>query len=108
MDSGFCVLRGIVELAKRGAYASAMIKKRQYWPKYIQGDDMKEHFKDKSVGDIDALPGMLDDIPFHIFCLKEEDYVMMLMRSYGTMEKKSETLHIIKKGKKKLHSNIQK
>eukprot|EP00957_Ditylum_brightwellii_P208981 15359741-Ditylum_brightwellii.AAC.1 len=49
MGSGFCFLRGIVELANRGAYASSVIKKRQYWPKYIWGDDAKEHVKDKDI-----------------------------------------------------------
>ena len=32
LDSGFCVLRGIIELNKWGVYASALIKKHKYWP----------------------------------------------------------------------------
>ena len=36
LDSGFCVLRGIIELKKRGVYASALIKKCKYWPKHIK------------------------------------------------------------------------
>ena len=28
LDSGFCVLKGIVELKKRGVYVSALIKKK--------------------------------------------------------------------------------
>jgi hypothetical protein len=31
LDSGFCVLFGIVELAKRGLHGRALIKKCQYW-----------------------------------------------------------------------------
>ena len=50
LDSGFCVLKGIVELKKRGVYVSALIKKRRYWPKYIKGDDIKSHFDGKDVG----------------------------------------------------------
>ena len=30
LDSGFCVARGLVELQKRGVYASIQIKKRKY------------------------------------------------------------------------------
>ena len=30
LDSGFCVLKGIVELYKRGMYAGVVIKKRCY------------------------------------------------------------------------------
>eukprot|EP00957_Ditylum_brightwellii_P022208 1676001-Ditylum_brightwellii.AAC.1 len=102
MDSGFCDFRGIVELAKRGVYVSAVTKKRQYWPKYIWGDDVKEYFKEKNIGDIDALPGMFDDIIFHSSFIKEEDCVMMLMSSYVTMGKKSETTCSIEDGKKKV------
>ena len=36
LDSGFCVLKGIIELRKKGVFASTLIKKRQYWPKYIK------------------------------------------------------------------------
>ena len=46
LDSGFCVLKGLVELGKVGLFASALIKKRRYWPKYIRGEEIKEHFKD--------------------------------------------------------------
>jgi hypothetical protein len=34
---------------------------------------------------VEALKGELDGIPFHIMCMKEEDYVMMLMSTYGTL-----------------------
>ena len=37
LDSGFCVLKGIVEFKKHGVYASALIKKQKYWPKIYQG-----------------------------------------------------------------------
>ena len=32
MDSVFCVLKGILEMSKRGGYGSALIKKRLSWP----------------------------------------------------------------------------
>lgn len=86
LDSGFCVLKGIVELAKKGVYGAALIKKRRYWPKYIKGDAIIDHFRTKEVGTADAWPGTLDNTPFHIFCMKEPDYVMSLMSSYGTCE----------------------
>lgn len=84
LDSGFCVLQGIIELAKKGVYAAALIKKRKYWPKYICGDKFKAHFEDKPVGSVDSIGGKLDNINFDVFCMKEEDYVMMLMSTYGT------------------------
>ena len=44
------------------------------------------HFATKDVGHIDALQGQLDGVPFHVFCIKEEDYVSMLMSTYGTQD----------------------
>ena len=84
LDSGFCVLKGIVELKKRGVYASALIKKRKYWPKYIKGDVIKQHFDEKAVGDCHSWKGNMDEVPFHVYARKEPDYVMSLMSTYGT------------------------
>jgi hypothetical protein len=50
LDSGFCVLKGIVELMKRGVFASALIKKRRYWPKDVPGEDIKRELDDKAIG----------------------------------------------------------
>ena len=86
LDSGFCVLRAIIELKKRRVFASALIKKRKYWPKYIHGDSIDAHFNDKQIGKADSLPEQMHNIPFHIFGMKEPDYVMKLMSTYGTNE----------------------
>lgn len=85
LDSGFCVLKGIIELRKKGVFAAALIKKRRYWPKHIRGDDIAAHFADKEVGSVDAWPGVYDNTPFHVVCLKEPNYVMSLMTTYGTL-----------------------
>jgi hypothetical protein len=38
LDSGFCVLQALINLKKkRGLFAGAVIKKRKYRPKFIQG-----------------------------------------------------------------------
>ena len=47
LDSGFCVLKWIVELKKWRVYASTLIKKRKYWPKYIKADAIKQHLMRK-------------------------------------------------------------
>ena len=84
LDSGFCVLRGIIELKKRGVYASALIKKCKYWPKHIKGAEIKVHFDDKDVRDCDSWKGMMEEVPFHVYAMKEPDYIMSLMSTYGT------------------------
>ena len=55
LDSGFCVLQGLVELKKKGVYAHALIKKRRYWPKHVPGDDIIAHLVEKKVGETDAI-----------------------------------------------------
>ena len=84
LDSRFCVLKGIVELKKHGVYASTLIKKWKYWPKYIKGKAIKQHFEVKQVGDCDSWKGNMDEVPFHVYTMKESDYVMSLMCMYGT------------------------
>ena len=54
LDSRFRVIKGIIELRKKGVFASALIKKQRYWPKYIKGDAIKAHFENKNVGDADS------------------------------------------------------
>ena len=84
LDSGFCVLKCIIELKKRGVYASALIKKCRYWPKYIKGDDIKSHCDDKDVGDCNAWKVQMDEVDFYVYAMKEPDYVMSIMSTYGT------------------------
>ena len=83
LDSGFCVLKALIELKKIGVFASALIKKRRYWPKFVPGDTIDKHFEDKEVGETDSLNGQLEGIPYDIFCMKEPDYVMKMMSTYG-------------------------
>ena len=84
LDSGFCVLKAIALLKKRGVYASALIKKRRYWPKGVPGDAINQHFKELEVGTADSLKCEVEEENLDIFCFKEPDYVMKLMSSYGT------------------------
>ena len=84
LDSGFCVLQGLVELKKLGVFAHALTNKRRYWSKHVKGDDIIQHFANKEVGSADALRGQLDGVPVYIYGMKEPDYTMMLMATYGT------------------------
>jgi hypothetical protein len=80
------VLKALIELAKKGVFASALIKKGRYWPKYIDGEAIKETFHDaRQPGFTDRLPGTWNSIPFDIFAMKEPDYVLMMMSTYGAL-----------------------
>ena len=110
LDSGFCVLQALVELAKVGVFAHALVKKRQYWPKHVPGDKIIEHFKDKAVGYVDARRGNLDGIPFYLYGMKEPDYTMIIMAMYGTLQRmgpeKTRTFKLNNE-KQQQHSSIQ-
>ena len=68
-----------------GVYSSALNKKRRYWPKYIDGEGIDQHFQTKEVGQCDSCPGTLSGKAFSIFCMKEENYTMKLMAMYGAL-----------------------
>ena len=52
----------------------------------IKGKDVKAHFADCEVGAVDAWPGQMDGVKVHVRCMKEPDYVISLMKTYGTTE----------------------
>ena len=83
LDSGFCVLAALIQLRKMGIFAHAVIKKRRYWPKYIAGDDIDAHMKQKKVGEIDIMTGKLSNESFYIFNMKEPAFNMKIMSTYG-------------------------
>jgi Transposase IS4 len=84
LDSGFCVLAGITALREHGVFASALTKKRRYWPKHINGAAILEHFHDKAIGSVDSIGGKLNNVKFDIFCMKDAGYTIIMMSSYGT------------------------
>ena len=45
------------------------------------------HFEDKEIGEVDAIKETLDNVLFHVFFMKEPDYVMQLIPTYGTLER---------------------
>jgi Transposase IS4 len=100
LDSGFCVLAGIIALRQMGVYASAMIKKRRYWPKNVPGDDIQAHFAGRGVGAVDALDGTMNGVKFNIFCMKDVDFTTSLMSTYGTNQRVGEQKHRIVNGQR--------
>ena len=57
LDSGFCVLQGLIELRKNGLFAAAVVKKRRYWPKTVPREAIKERMVNAEIGDVDSLKG---------------------------------------------------
>ena len=66
---------------------TALTKKRRYLPKYIPGEEIKDHFVDQNVGDIPCSHKKLNEVQFHLHCMKEPDYIISLMSICATMER---------------------
>ena len=80
-DSGFCVLQGLVVLKKVGVFAHALIKKQQY---LFQVNKLSNTLPISPLV-LHAIKGELGRVPFHIYGMKEPDYVIQIMSMYGTM-----------------------
>ena len=44
------------------------------------------HFKEKHIRDANSWAGELDEVPFHVYTMKEPDCIMSLMSTYRTNE----------------------
>ena len=107
MDCGFCVGKAIVELRKKGIFSSSMIKKKQFWPKYVKGDEILSHSKDKEPGYVGSLECQGGGETFYIHGLHKPDYSLLFMTTYGYLDRcgKEQTRRIITKEKKSNQSN---
>ena len=85
LDSGFCVLKALLALRMYGVYASAVIKKRRYWPAFVKGDIIEKKMNEKDIGECDAIKGEIHGTKYHLFFLKDSKYVMKLMTTYGSL-----------------------
>ena len=70
MDSGFCVLKGIVGMLAHGVYGTKVIKKKRYWPKYCKLDVIEGCFQYKEVEDIYSVCGGLYGHKYKIQCIQ--------------------------------------
>jgi hypothetical protein len=66
LDSGFCILKALIELKKVSLFACAVIKKRRYWPLLVPGNAMTEAANEAQVGDSMAISCVLDGIRYFL------------------------------------------
>ena len=60
--------------------------KHRYCPENIKGDAIDAHSALKEVDNVDAVKQVEDGVNYHVFCMKEPDYVMKIMVTYRTLE----------------------
>jgi hypothetical protein len=83
-DSGFCSINGMVQLAKRGVYSSCVIKKKKYWPKGIDGDEIESHMAGKAIGVSECRQGTKDGVKFHLTTYNDSTCNCKMMATFGT------------------------
>jgi hypothetical protein len=66
-------------------FASAVIKKRKYGPKYVPGMAMDARMLSKEIGQTDAIQGVLEGTPYNLFVMKDAEFNMKLMSTYGSL-----------------------
>ena len=68
----------------------------------MPGDAIDQHMSSKQVDECDPLREILDDVPYNIFCMKEPDYTMKLMATYGglvpSIQRKEKARRAFKEG----------
>jgi hypothetical protein len=85
LDSGFCILKALIELKKVGLFACMVIKKHRHWPLLVPGNAMTEAANEVQVGDLMAISGVLDGIRYFLWGHKKPSYVMKLMATGGPL-----------------------
>jgi hypothetical protein len=90
LDGGFCVLKALRALKTYSIFAAA-VKKCWYWPRHIKGEEVNHHFVNAEVSHADVIAGYLDNVPFHIFAMKDTTFTGMYMLTYGTLEEMGNT-----------------
>jgi hypothetical protein len=85
MDSAFCHLKTLIELKKRDIYASSVIKKRRYWPKYIDGQAMEDEMEAATIGTAKCRKGKMGSVRFNLVALRDTKHVLKLATTHGSM-----------------------
>ena len=84
-NSGFCVLEGLISMVEKGVLGLALIKKWCYWPKGVPSEEILQHMQNKEVGDVEAVQGSIRGKSYNIMTIKEPDYVVLMMITYGML-----------------------
>ena len=81
--SGFCFLKGLIQLINKGVFACDIIKKRIYCPSMVPGNDTEDNFWGEEVEETDTIKGTVDDGIYNLWGTEEPTYVMRTMATGG-------------------------
>ncbi len=87
-DAGFACVPALIQLKRKGVFASCLLKKKKYWPKFSHGAANAEHMAGKPIGSIDAMQGKFGGEDFAIYLMQDSKYTLQLASTYGKNERK--------------------
>jgi hypothetical protein len=82
-DAGFSNIPALIQLKKRGVFASCLIKKKRYWPAFSNGAANEAHMAQRVLGDCDAIQAKFAGEDYAVYMLKDSTYTLQLAATYG-------------------------
>ena len=92
LDSEFCVLEASIALKKMGVFVTSVIKTRRCWPTHCPGCRCDTKMGPLAVGTVGAIKRAHDNVPCHIFLLRDAEWVSKLFATCGTTTPDVDTL----------------
>jgi len=92
LDSGFGVVKPVLNLLERNIYATGVFKKRKYYPRSVPGDAIQMHMNGQPIGNIESKIGFdSNDKRMRLFCIREDTYVSTMGVTWEEYKLKEET-----------------
>ena len=66
-------------------HASALIKKRHFQLKGVPRVALDKKLENASIGKTTTIKGRLDEVPYHLFAMKDKDYIIKLMTTHESL-----------------------
>ena len=85
IDSGFYILKGLINLSKKGIFACTVIKKIRNWPNMVPDKETEDHFGGVEMGDTDTIQVEVDYVIYNLWGMKGPNYVMREMATGGRL-----------------------
>ena len=67
LDYSLCVLKGLIQLRKKGIFPCDVINKRRCWPAMVRIKEMEDHYREMEVGDTYSIQGTVDDVIYNLW-----------------------------------------
>ena len=83
LNSDLFVLQVLVDIKKNGLFVYTLIKKTWYWSRQLNFKKINYHFTEKDYVAKDSIHGGIDNFPVRVIAIREEDYRMIIMSTYG-------------------------